>query len=139
MPKETLLTIKVEDQSVPALFAHLVKDGKVMSHPEIHQYRYIPPARMDSNLKMMVQTDAKMSEVLDPNAELTHSHVLAPLAIRAAALEQAMSSEPLTVSVQVLKPNFTNPKNPYIYIYVFVSNKNFPSSRTIESSFSRPK
>ena len=88
---------------------------------------------------MMVQTDAKMSEVLDPNAELTHSHVLAPLAIRAAALEQAMSSEPLTVSVQVLKPNFTNPKNPYIYIYVFVSNKNFPSSRTIESSFSRPK
>ena len=88
----------MDDQTVPALFSQLIQDGKVMSHPEIRQYREIPPAELDPNLKIMVQTDMKKSDVLDPNATMTHSHVLAPLATRAAMLEQDMTTSPPTVS-----------------------------------------
>ena len=98
LPKNALLTIKVDDQSVPALFSQLVQDGKVMSHPDVKQYRDIPPAVLDPDLKMMIQTDLKKSEVLDPNANMTHTHVLAPLASRAAMLEQTMTAGPPTVS-----------------------------------------
>ena len=94
----------MDDQTVPALFSQLVQDGKIMSHPEIRQHREIPPSELDPDLKIMVQTDMKKSEVLDPNAPMTHTHVLAPLASRAAMLEQAMTTSPPTVSIRFIKP-----------------------------------
>ena len=90
LPSNTVLTVEIENQEIPCLISQLVQNGVVLDHPEVQQRQTIPPIEQDTFLNLVVQPSNQEPTPSDPSAPMTHNHTLAPLASRAAQLEQTM-------------------------------------------------
>ena len=98
MPSNAVLTVEIENQEIPCLFSQLVQNGVVLDHPEVQQRQPIPPIEQDTFLNLVVQPSSQEPTPSDPSAPMTHNHTLAPLANRAAQIEQTMihGSQPVS-------------------------------------------
>ena len=66
----------------------MIQDGKVQSHPSIMMHQKPLPGALDPKLELLVHQSECQGELTDPNVKMTHQHALAPLAQRAAEIEQ---------------------------------------------------
>ena len=97
MPEDTTLTVEIEDYNIPCLFSQLVVDGKVLDHHAVVQRQEIPEMEHEPDLDLVIQPSPLFNSPSDPNAKMTHTHILAPLAERASNLERSMINGPSEV------------------------------------------
>ena len=89
-----MVSIEVDNQEIPVLFADLIENGHVMSHPAVEQHQDVPKMVLDPKVRFMVPAETHINDV---EPEMTHSYLLSPLADRAAGIEQTIIHGPATV------------------------------------------
>ena len=96
MPDGTILSLEVDNQEIPVLFAEMVKNGRVMDHPAVEQHQKVRPMVLDEKIRFMVPPEAKSADLYS-EVKMTHAHVLSALADRAAKVEQTIAHGPIMV------------------------------------------